>query len=485
MLLRLNFSRRIISPRGVGAPTSGFWEVGFVTWERYQLTREEKVISGLSTSKVKTSENPLPPPFLPQLDFLRLENRRTTNMLRAKLVTLLLIAALISPLSIADGVADHAKQLHFSSIVLDTHADTTQLFFTKDYDFAKRNTGGSQVDIPRMREGGLNAQFLSIFIDAAIMGPPAIQKALDQIAEIRTVVAAHPQDLLFATSADDIRRAHSQNKIAILMGIEGGHMIGNDIRMLRIYSLLGVRYMTLAHFKNDEWADSSTDKPAHNGLTDLGKDVVREMNRQGILIDISHVSDKTFYDALEVSKAPLIASHSSARAISNHPRNMSDDMIKALAAKGGVIQINYEQNYLSDEYRRAYEANAGDVSKADEQFKKECGDDFVCIGTAQKRQLEKLQAEGKLPRVSWEKIIEHIDHVVKLVGPDHVGLGSDFDGADMPDGLEDCSKLPKITEALVRKGYSDADVQKILGGNILRVLADSARVASELTATQN
>jgi membrane dipeptidase len=410
-------------------------------------------------------------------------------MQRVTLMTLVvscvLAICLSSPLSIADGVADHARQLHFSSIVLDTHADTTQLFGTKDYDFARRNTDGSQVDIPRMREGGLNAQFLSIFIDAAIMGPPAIQKALDQIDTIRTTVRDHPQDLMLATSAEDIRNAHAQQKIAILMGIEGGHMIGNDIHMLHIYSLLGVRYMTLAHFKNDEWADSSTDKPAHNGLSAFGKDVVREMNRQGILIDISHVSDKTFYDALEVSKAPLIASHSSVRAISNHPRNMSDDMIKALAAKGGVVQINYEQNYLSDEFRKAYAANAGDLTRADEQFKKECGDDFTCIGKAQKRQLEKLQAEGKLPRVSWEKIIEHIDHVVKLVGPDHVGLGSDFDGANMPDGLEDCSKLPKITEALVRKGYRDADIQKILGGNILRVLAESDRVAKEWTSTKN
>ncbi|MSQ99758.1 MAG: membrane dipeptidase [Xanthomonadales bacterium] len=394
--------------------------------------------------------------------------------------TFALAISLLPSLAAADTAADHARQLHFSSIVLDTHADTTQFFFAKDYDFAKRNTGGSQVDIPRMKEGGLNALFLSIFIDASIMGPPAVQKALDQIDAIRTAVRDHPVDLVLATSAEDIRRAHSQNKIAILMGIEGGHMIGNDNRLIRIYSVLGVRYMTLAHFKNNEWADSSTDKPAHNGLTDFGKDVVREMNRQGILIDISHVSDKTFYDALEISKAPLIASHSSVRAISNHPRNMSNDMIKALAAKGGVIQINYELNYLSDEYRKAYEANAGDVSKADEVFKKECGDDFLCISKAQQRQLQKLQAEGKVPRVSWETIIEHIDHVAKLVGPDHVGLGSDFDGADMPDGLEDCSKLPKITEALVRKGYSDADIQNILGGNMLRVLEQSERVAAQL-----
>jgi membrane dipeptidase len=405
--------------------------------------------------------------------------RRTSSLLA------ILLAISAAPLTSADTVADHARQLHFSSIVLDTHADTTQLFGTKDYDFAKRNTGGSHVDIPRMREGGLNALFLSIFIDASIQGPPAIQKALDQIDAIRVTVRDHPQDLLLASSADDVRRAHAQKKIAILMGIEGGHMIGNDIRLIRIYSALGVRYMTLAHFKNDEWADSSTDKPAHNGLTDFGKDVVREMNRQGILIDISHVSDKTFYDALEVSKVPLIASHSSVRAISNHPRNMSDDMIKALAAKGGVIQINYEQNYLSEEYRVAYAANAGDVSKADETFKKECGDDFVCIGRAEQRQLQQLQAAGKLPRVSWEKIIEHIDHVVKLVGPDHVGLGSDFDGANMPDGMEDCSQLPKITEALVRKGYSDADIQKILGGNILRVLDQSQQIARQLNSPPN
>jgi membrane dipeptidase len=290
--------------------------------------------------------------------------------------------------------------------------------------------------------------------------------------------------LTFATTAEDIRRAHAQGKIAILMGIEGGHMIGNDIRMVRVYSALGVRYMTLAHFYNDEWADSSTDKPAHNGLTDFGKDVVREMNRQGMLVDISHVSDKTFYDALEVSKVPPIASHSSVRAISNHPRNMTDDMIKALAAKGGVIQINYERNYLSEEYRKAFESLAGDVSRMDEQFKKECGDDNECIGKAEIKLEKELTDAGKLPHVSWEKIIEHIDHVVKLVGQDHVGLGSDFDGADMPDGLEDCSKLPKITEALLRKGYSEESIRKILGGNILRVMEQSEKISKEMQAAQ-
>lgn len=383
----------------------------------------------------------------------------------------------------ADDIAERAKRLHFSSIVLDTHADTPQRMLTGNFELGKRDTEG-HVDIPRMREGGLNAQFFSIFISGRIMGPPAIQQALDQIDIVRQNVRQHSKDLTLATTAEEIRQAHAQGKIAILMGMEGGHMIGNDIHMVRIYSLLGVRYMTLAHFYNDEWADSSTDKPAHNGLTDFGKDVVREMNRQGMLVDISHVSDKTFYDALEVSKVPLIASHSSVRAISNHPRNMTDDMIKALAAKGGVIQINYERNYLDDDYRKAFAVLAGDVSRMEEKFKKECGDDNVCIGKAEIKFEKELTASGKLPHVSWEKIIEHIDHVVKLVGADHVGLGSDFDGADMPDGLEDCSKLPRITEALLRKGYSEEDIRKILGGNILRVMEQSEKISRELQAAQ-
>src|SRR5882757_2699547 len=369
----------------------------------------------------------------------------------------------------ADDLAERAHKLHFSSMVIDTHDDTTQRFFSKTgFDLGKRSADGS-IDIPRMRDGGMNGIFFSIWIDGRTMGPPAIQKALDQIDAVRENVAKYPKEIVLARTAEDVRRAHAQGKIAALIGVEGGHMIGNDIRMVRIYSQLGVRYMTLAHFYNDEWADSSTDKPAHNGLTDFGKNVVREMNRQGMLVDISHVSDKTFYDALEISKVPLIASHSSVRAISNHPRNMSDDMIRALTAKGGVIQINYERNYLSEEYRTAFAAVAGDVSRMEEKFKKECGDDHVCIGKAEIKLEKELTDAGKLPHVSWEKIIEHIDHVVKLVGPDHVGLGSDFDGADMPDGLEDCSKLPKITEALLRKGYSEEDIRKILGGNILRV----------------
>jgi membrane dipeptidase len=381
----------------------------------------------------------------------------------------------------ADEIAARAKKLHFSSIVLDTHDDTTQRFFSKDFDLGKRNPDG-HVDIPRMREGGMNAIFFSIWIDGRIMGPPAVEKALDQIDAVHENVLKYSKDLVFCRTAEEVRRAHAQGKIAALIGVEGGHMIGNDIRVLRMFGDLGVRYMTLTHFYNDEWADSSTDKPAHNGLTDFGKNVVREMNRQGIMVDISHVSDKTFFDALEVSKAPLIASHSSCRALCNHPRDMSDDMIKALAGKGGVIQINYERSFIDQAYKDAFDKVSGGVVAATEKITQECSGDEDCTSRKLKELATQMEASGALPRVSWERIVEHIDHVVKLVGPDYVGLGSDFDGATMPDGMEDCSKLPKITEALMRKGYKDEDVRKILGGNLLRIMEQTEKVSSELRA---
>lgn len=387
--------------------------------------------------------------------------------------------AVPSQVSFGDDVAERARKLHFSSVVLDSHDDTTRHLFSKNYNIGKRNSIG-HVDIPRMREGGMNAIFFSVWIDGRIMGSPALQKALDQIDAIRETVDRNPKDLVLCRTASEVREAHKQGKIAALIGVEGGHMIGNDIRVLRMFGDLGVRYMTLSHFYNDEWADSSTDKPVHNGLSDFGKDIVREMNRQGIMVDISHVSDKTFYDALEVSKAPLIASHSSCRAICNHVRDMSDEMIKALAAKGGVIQINYEPSFLDQAYKDASETATGGVVASEAQILKDCGEEDDCTWREEKELHDRLVREGKLPRVTWEKIIEHIDHVVKLVGPDHVGLGSDFDGADMPEGMEDCSKLPKITEALMRKGYSDADIRKILSGNILRVMEQAEKVSHEL-----
>jgi membrane dipeptidase len=301
---------------------------------------------------------------------------------------------------------------------------------------------------------------------------------------VREQVRKRPKDIVLATTAAEVREARKQGKIAALMGVEGGHMIASDLGVLRSYAALGVRYMTLTHSGNDEWADSSTDTAVHNGLTDFGKDVVREMNKLGMMVDISHVSDKTFYDALAVSKAPLIASHSSCRSICDAARNMTDQMIKDLAAKGGVIQINYHVGFLSQEFRSSEKAHPEWEKAIGAEVQKRCGGKEGCQLIEGDRITREYVARGDLPRVDWTKIIEHIDHAVKLVGAEHVGLGSDFDGANMPFGMEDASKLPLITEALLRKGYSDDDVRKILGENTLRVMTEVERVSRELNSAK-
>ena len=379
----------------------------------------------------------------------------------------------------ADDVSVRAAALHRRAIVLDTHVDTTQRLLTGKWDISKRDTEG-QLDIPRMREGGLDGVFFSIWIPGSVTGTEAVKRALDQIDAVREAVRLHSKDLVLATTVADIHRAKSQGKIAALMGVEGGHMIASDLGVLRSFAALGVRYMTLTHSVNDEWADSSTDKPAHDGLTPFGKDVVREMNRLGVMVDISHVADKTFYDALAVTRAPVIASHSSCRALCNVPRDMSDDMIRALAKNGGVMQINYYVGFLSQESADASKAVAAEMKPREEAIKAKCGEDEDCLIRAGHKLRDELEAAGKLPKVSWEKIIEHIDHAVKIGGVDHVGLGSDFDGADMPSGMEDASKLPRITEALLRKGYSEKDIEKILGGNLLRVMAEVEATAKKM-----
>jgi len=390
-------------------------------------------------------------------------------------------AALLSLAITAGTISEKARKLHFSAIVVDTHDDTTQRFLDGKFDLGPRNATGS-IDIPRMREGNLSAIFFSIWMPSKITGPEAVDRALIQIDAVREQVRKHPGDLTLATTAAEVREAHKQGKIAALMGVEGGHMINSSLPVLRTYAALGVRYMTLTHSGNDEWADSSTDKPAHNGLTDFGKDVVREVNRLGVMVDISHVSDKTFYDALEVSKAPLLASHSSCRAICDAPRNMTDQMMKDLAAKGGVIQINYHVGFLSQEFRNAEKADP-ELNKAIEaEVHNRCGENEGCQLIEGDRITREYVEKGKLPRVGFEKIIEHIDHAVKVAGIDHVGLGSDFDGANMPYGMEDASKLPAITEALIQKGYSEGDVKKILGENTLRLMTDVERVSRELNA---
>ena len=389
---------------------------------------------------------------------------------RASIVWLMVaVPGLVATQSPQDApVSARARDLHMRAIVVDTHDDTTQrLVDEKGFDLAARNKTGS-IDIPRMREGGLDALFFSIWVTGDVTGPVAVKRALVQIDAVREAVRKHPNDLVLATTAADIRKAAADRKIAALMGVEGGHMIAEDLAVLRVFAALGVRYMTLTHSLNTPWADSSGDKPAHDGLTAFGKDVVREMNRLGMMVDISHVADKTFFDTLEVTRAPVIASHSSARAIANAPRNMTDDMLRAVAKNGGVVMINYHSGFLSEAYRTARPSPALQA-RLDEAAKR-CGDNEACSILEGQRINQEAMAAGELPKVTWEQIVEHIDHVAKVAGVDHVGLGSDFDGATMPLGMEDASKLPKLTDALLKKGYSDADIEKMLGGNILRVM---------------
>jgi membrane dipeptidase len=368
----------------------------------------------------------------------------------------------------ADVVTARARRLHTRAIVIDTHADTTQrMFFDESFDIGIRSNTGT-IDIPRMREGGLDALFFSIWTPGDVAGPPAVKRALQQIDKVREAVRMHPKDLLLATSAADIRRAASEHKIAALLGMEGGHLIDEDLGLLRAYAALGVRYLTLTHSRNTTWADSSGDIPVHDGLTPFGKDVVRELNRLGIMVDISHVADKTFYDTVEVTRAPLIASHSSCRALSNSPRNMTDDMLLALARNGGVVMINYSAGFLSEEFRAA--PRSPELQAKVEAVRKKCGEDQACGLLEGERVNQDAMRSGQLPMVTWGMIIEHIDHAVRIAGVDHVGLGSDFDGTTMPLGMEDVSHLPKITDALLKKGYSERDITKILGGNLLRVM---------------
>jgi membrane dipeptidase len=386
----------------------------------------------------------------------------------AALASAAALPALLMAQSADIPMASAARQLHDRAIVIDGHADTPQRMIDARFDLGVRHQDGN-LDIPRMREGGLDAIFFSIWMPGTVTGPPAVKRALEQIEAVHAAVRTHPNDLLLAMTAADIRRAAAEHKVAALMGIEGGHIINNDLDILRKYAALGARYLTLTHVYNTEWADAAApSKPKHNGLTPFGKDVVRELNRLGMMVDVSHVSDKTFADVIEVSTAPVIASHSSCRVFSNSPRNMTDDMMRALAHNGGVMMINYNASFLSEEYRVA--PRRKEYAQRLRAEEKGCGRNQACRTMATERVNQAAMQSGLLPKVTWEKIIEHIDHAVKVAGVDHVGLGSDFDGATMPLGMEDVSELPKITEALVKRGYAEADIQKILGGNILRVM---------------
>jgi membrane dipeptidase len=372
-----------------------------------------------------------------------------------------------------------AERVLQQAIIIDTHADTPQMMLDESCDLAQPDSPLS-VSISKMRHGHLGAEFFSIWVDVTWPKQDLIHRALDLIDVVNEQVARHSDVLGMATTADEVVRLHLQGKFAILMGVEGGHIIEDDLHVLDIYSRLGVRYMTLTHTANTGWADSSGDQPKWNGLTDFGKQVVERMNRLGMMVDISHVSDKTFYDALAVTRAPVIASHSSCRALCNVPRNMSDDMIRALAKNGGVMDINFYSGFLSQAYADAYK-------KVDKQLDAELAAARARYASQGKRlpYLEEQKIEQSvlkdLPVPSYTAIADHIDRAVQVGGVDHVGLGSDFDGINSaPLGMEDVSRLPDLVRELARRGYSEQDLKKILGGNLLRVMRQVERVSHEM-----
>lgn len=330
----------------------------------------------------------------------------------------------------------------------------------------------------------MGAIFFAIWVPGTVTGLEAAERARKQIAAVRRQIDAHASEVALVRTAGEIDRAHADGKIAILLALEGGHMINSDLGLLREYGSLGVRYMTLTHFRNTEWADASTDEPVHNGLSDFGQQVIVEMNRLGMMVDVSHVSDKTVNDALAVSQAPIFASHSSCRALCDTPRNLPDDLIRAIANRRGVVQVNFHTGFVSQEFRDAATPSRDVAEAIEAETRKRCGENAPHRLVEWDKIVREFVAADRLPRVEWTKILDHIDHAVKIAGADHVGLGSDFDGASMPYGMEDASMFPRITEALVQRGYTDADVQKILGGNMLRLMQDVEAAAQTTKGTK-
>ena len=366
------------------------------------------------------------------------------------------------------------------AVVIDLHDDTTQMIVDEGYNLAGKHDYG-QVDIPRMRTGHVSGLFFSIWTDTdRFTSLEAVRRALDQIAGVRREVARHPADLEMAATADQILAARKRGHIAMLMGVEGGIAIDSDLAVLRSYFDLGARYMTFTHTNHTPWADTSSKPEEHNGLTDFGKQVVREMNRLGMMVDVSHVSDKTFYDAVETSTAPVIASHSSCRALANVPRNMTDEMLRALARKGGVVHINYYEGFLDAGFQERLSALKAEQAQQDQMDDRtpKFGDRSQNGPAVRKINAQRI---AKLGRVPFSKLLDHFEHAVKIAGIDHVGLGSDFDGVDdlLPEGMEDISKMPNLVRGLMERGFSDQDILKILGGNTLRVMREVERVARE------
>src|SRR5256714_1246931 len=378
-----------------------------------------------------------------------------------------------------------ALAIHRKAIIVDGHNDLPTIMVDENYDLGTPSAGKYHTDLQRLKQSGMTGEFFSIYVDRQYAAPDWVAKnyvvqggsaarALDLIDVTYRQIEEYPKDLMLATSTADIRRAKKDGKVGVLMGIEGGHAIENSLSALREFYRLGVRYMTLTHNNTNEWADACCDTARHNGLTDFGKTVVREMNRLGMFADISHVSDKTMSDVLDVSKAPVMASHSSARVFSNHKRNIPDELLKRIGQNGAVVMVNFYTVFLDERVRAASVERDARLKSQREALAAEFKNDPNRL----EEEVRKVENANPLPTTTINMLVDHIDHIAKVAGIDHVGLGSDFDGGvTLPEGIKGVEDLPNITYELLRRGYSEQDVLKILGGNFMRAFAEVERVA--------
>jgi membrane dipeptidase len=385
-------------------------------------------------------------------------------------------AAAAGPSSPADTTSDEARRIHRDAIVVDGHNDLPwRIRQQAALDVYGMGIGTGRpdghTDIPRLREGGVDVQFWAAYVESDYIGDGATPIALEQIDLIKRLAAAYPADLEMAYSTADIERIVGEGKIASLIGIEGGHAISNSLPVLRELYRAGARYMTLTHSKTLAWADAAGDTAVHGGLTSFGREVVGEMNRLGMLVDLSHVTDEAMRDALETARAPVIYSHSSARAIADHPRNVSDDVLRLVARNGGVVMVNFFSGFIVPESARKIQ----EIFQVQERLREEHPDDAAFREAFTAWMFENI-APGNIGLVA-----DHIEHIIRVAGVDHVGLGSDFDGISVvPRGLEDVSDYPELTAVLLDRGYSEADLRKILGGNLLRVFRETEEAAARL-----
>jgi membrane dipeptidase len=361
---------------------------------------------------------------------------------------------------------ERAAALHRSALVWDAHTDTLHRALIEGYDPGIRSAG--HADLERWHDGGVNVQVLAIWVDTIYLPDHGLRRALQMLDVCYRLAERYPQRVGIARTADDVRRITADGRLAVMLALEGGAVLLDDLAMLRAFHRLGVVSVTLTHSASTGWADSSTDKPRWNGLNDLGRDVIREMNRLGMIVDVSHVSDDTVRDVLETSSAPIIASHSCCRALCDMPRNLPDALIRDIAAAGGVLGVNFYPPFLDEHARDAMLAGAGDLLRLlNEPVAVET---LRLDAVAAERHHAFMAVEG-IPAIPLDRVLDHIDHIVATAGIDHVGIGSDFDGINAtPAGLEGAQHLPRITEGLLQRGYSDGDVAKVLGGNFLRVL---------------